>query len=92
MLLTLIGKNTMDKLMLPKIAIGNYWLSDREKKLINIEGRDGNWRLIINNSIDVIDLKTVQIENNILKAGSKITSQDVILLEDEMYGIYFKET
>ena len=92
MLLTLIGKGTMNKLLLPKIAIGNYWLSDKEKKLINIEGRDGNWRLIINSFIDVIDLKTVQIENNILKTGSKITSKEVILKEDEMYGIYFKET
>ena len=42
LIVTLIGKRYMQKINLPKVQVGNYWLSDksREKeiRLINIRG------------------------------------------------------
>mgnify|MGYP003378794569 FL=1 len=52
MRITLIGKNTLYELSLPKTVEGNYWLTDQkginEKKLINVEGREGKWKLVPN--------------------------------------------
>ena len=49
LLATLVGKNSIYKINLPQTTIGNYWISDKsgeiEKKLINIEGKDGNWQI-----------------------------------------------
>ena len=59
MQIALIGKDTLYKLSLPKTVIGNYWLTDQnkknEKKLINVEGKNGKWQLIINERTNVID-------------------------------------
>ena len=47
MLVRLIGKNFMCKLVLPRTPEGNYWISDKsgktERKLVNIEGKEGKW-------------------------------------------------
>ncbi len=32
MLLTLIGKNSLNKLILPKEIMGNYWLCDKDSE------------------------------------------------------------
>ena len=57
---TLIGKNSMHKIVLPAVASGNYWLSDKngnkEKKLINVDGSDGVWQISTNNFSKIIDL------------------------------------
>ena len=39
MLLTLIGKETINKLILPKEIMGNYWLCDKDTgaKLVNVQ-------------------------------------------------------
>lgn len=100
MQLALIGKNTLYRLSLPKIVQGNYWLTDHkekgEKKLINVEGIDGYWHLILSEHINIIDLKYVDIEeksggikvyqNNIIK------DQRILLEENQMYGITFKDS
>jgi len=43
MQVTLIGKNTMHKLILPQAVNGSYWITDKsgeeERKLVSIEGR-----------------------------------------------------
>ena len=40
MIVTLIGKNVLYKTKLPKVTIGNYWITgENDKKLINIEGK-----------------------------------------------------
>ena len=33
MQIALIGKNTLYKLSLPKTVVGNYWLTDQNKKM-----------------------------------------------------------
>lgn len=50
MIVTLIGKNTIYKTRLPKAAIGNYWITgENGKKLVNIEGKLGKWKITSNN-------------------------------------------
>ena len=66
MQLTLIGKNTLYKLSLPRVVEGNYWLTDHkkknERKLINVEGKNGKWQLVNNPQTKIIDLKFIEID------------------------------
>ena len=92
MIVTLIGKNSMNKITLPQNAVGNYWLSDRtedkEKKLINIEGRAGNWMVTSNNYAKIIDLRQLKITSNGIKINKtpKLVNE-IILKEYTLYGI-----
>ena len=67
MQIVLIGKNTLYKLSLPKNVEGNYWLTNEkeknEKKLINVEGKEGKWQLVPNDQTNVIDLRFISIED-----------------------------
>ena len=93
MLVTLIGKNSVYKIKLPQTPIGNYWISDKdskiEKKLINIEGRDGNWQILTNNKVKAINPKALNIENDTIKISPEtdITAQKIVLKENNMYGV-----
>lgn len=60
MIVTLIGKNVLYKLKLPSVAIGNYWLTDEnQEKLINIEGKDGEWEITGGNKLKIIKPKAL---------------------------------
>lgn len=94
MLVTLIGKSAIHKIILPQTTIGNYWISDKtgkqDKKLVNIEGKDGNWIITSNSNVKIIDLKSVNIVNGEIKAVSeneKVESK-VVLKENNMFGVY----
>jgi len=89
LLVTLVGNGKMYKLILPENPIGNYWLSDKstelEKKLINVEGKEGNWQITSNNYATIVDLKTVKSIKK--QAEDEKVIERVILKEHEMYGI-----
>ena len=95
-LVTLIGKNKINKLVLPETPIGNYWVvdknEDKAKKLVNIEGIDGNWQVIGNNYVDVIDINSIEIKKNQIKVDrSKIIMNNRITLKEyAMCGIILK--
>ena len=94
MIVTLIGKNRLYKLVLPKNIVGSYWLTDGEgekgRKLINIEGIDGKWQITNNNSIEILDFKIINREKNNMKRNDKNQGDKTILEEDQMYGVKFK--
>ena len=96
MVVTLIGKNLMYKLLLPQNAVGNYWLSDREgekgRKLINIQGIDGEWQIVNSNILEVMDFKIIDREKNNMRKNEKQIGESVVLEEYEMYGIRFRGT
>ena len=96
MVVTLLGKNLMYKLSLPQVAVGNYWLSDREgekgRKLINIQGIDGEWQIINSNVVEVMDFKIIDREKNNMRKNEKQIGESVVLEEYEMYGIRFRGT
>ena len=83
MIVTLIGKDTIYKTALPKIAVGNYWLTgEKGKKLINIEAKNGEW--IINSSSHIKVLKPEAIKTlNVAKvAKSEINILNTVTLEE----------
>lgn len=92
MLVTLIGKNRMYKKVLPQIPIGNYWLTDgseKERKLINIEGKNGKWYVTSNSSVQIIDGKTVQIIGDDVRVNYKQKLEKVTLNEYDKYVVQF---
>ena len=93
MLVTLIGKKNIYKLVLPSNPVGNYWICDKEqgseKKLVNIEGKDGNWQIVTNKNVKAINPEVLKFENDEIKIVSKdeMITDRVILKENYMYGI-----
>ena len=99
MRVTLIGKKFLYKVDLPRIPIGNYWLTDKttekERKLINIEGKDGNWKIITNGIVNVINPKALDITGDKIRLRQDINivySESLILKEHCMYAIKFGKT
>ena len=87
MLVTLIGKKTIYKIKLPQFAIGNYWITDqnedKEKKLVNIEGKDGQWQIVSNNHAKIVNPKSVMISNERIMLSRETESIiDVAVLKE----------
>ena len=93
MIVTLIGKDVLYKTKLPKVAIGNYWITDEnDKKIINIEGNGVEWIINNSNCAQIINPKKLTSLN-----ATKIAQQDsnlldkIILKEYSMNYIYLKD-
>ena len=93
MIVTLIGKDTIYKTRLPKIAMGNYWLTgDNDKKLINIEARDGKW--MVNSTSHAKILKPQSIKTfNVAKIAKKETNiiKTIALSEYSINYVYLSD-
>ena len=92
MLVTLIGKNSINKLVLPREVTGNYWLYDKNynepKRLINIESVGDNWQIKSTNRCKIINSKNIVINEssiNVIKNRKEIL--DKIILKD--YSFYY---
>ena len=99
MQIVLIGKNVLYKLSLPKNVEGNYWLTDNkeknEKKLINVEGKDGKWQLVPNDQTKVIDSRFINIEDKShdMRVYVNNEREKAMILENYMMcGISFKDS
>ena len=95
MQVTLIGKKSLYKVVLPKIPIGNYWITDnskeKEKKLVNIEGINGNWRINTDGNVNVINPRALNIDGDKISVNNNTIfySDSLILKENSMYAISF---
>lgn len=92
MVVTLIGKNSLNKIILPNEPTGNYWLCDKdteiEKKLINIQSINGKWQMVSTNYSSIISKKSIEIVNNEIKITGKEKIMDTVILKnDETYYI-----
>ena len=68
MLVTLIGNNQVNKIILPKEIIGNYWITDnKDNKLVNIEAKDGKWQVKSTLVTRILEPHSVQISDNSVK-------------------------
>ncbi len=90
MLVTLIGKNSIYKIVLPQIVDGNYWITDKntekEKKILNIESIDGKWQIRSNSNVKIINPQCVKIHDNNIEISNlreTILSQ-INLIENAM--------
>ena len=92
MLVALIGRNRIYKIVLPQIAIGNYWLTDgseKERKLINIEGIDGRWYITSNSNIQIISRAAIQVIGNNIKVDYNKKLYRIALNEYDRYIVKF---
>lgn len=93
LLVSLIGNKSINKIILPKVVIGNYWITDiednEEKKLVNIESQDNKWQIKSSSYARIIDPKSLRISENGLSIQSSnfIVKEKVILKPDSMYAI-----
>lgn len=84
MLVTLVGKNSIYKIVLPQLTVGNYWITnDKGKKLVNIEGKDGNWQITSNNNFQILNPVCLNINDKIIRyKDNNKTVINRITLED----------
>lgn len=91
MIAFLIGKNKINKLVLPKSAVGSYWITekinDKEVKLINIEGNGKGWQITSNLFAKIISPESIIFEDNriSIKEYNKKIIEKVILEDYKMY-------
>lgn len=92
MIVTLIGKKSLNKIILPTKPNGNYWLYDKntevEKKLINIQSINDKWHIVSTNYSSIINKKNIEVVNNEIKIiGEEKIVDTAILEENETYYI-----
>ena len=92
MLVTLIGKNSINKLVLPREVAGNYWLYDKNyeqgKRLINIESVNNTWQIKSTRRCRIINSKNIIMNDNSIRFsrnGHEILEK--IILKD--YSFYY---
>ena len=89
----LIGKNEVHKIVLPQIAIGNYWITDDKgengKKLINIIGDGENWQINSDNSTEIINPENIEFVDNRIRLvqNKKTILEQIVLKEYCIYGV-----
>lgn len=91
MQIVLVGRNYINKMVLPQNVVGNYWLcekvEDREQKLINIEAREGIWFV---NSKQYA--KIFEMQENGEKLQWVKVEDSIALKEYEFYGVQLGES
>ena len=99
MIVSLIGKNIIYNLNLPKQITGNYWINEQKeekgRKLVNIEGNNNEWQVTNSNCVKVINMKYIEANiNNLNITSIEKTKFDerTALKENEMYYVYMKNT
>ena len=89
MIVTLIGKDAINKLNLPKEIRGNYWLCDKDTgaKLINVQNVNNKWQIKSTYKYKIINSKNVIIKDDkieIYENGREILEN----IELEEYNFY----
>ena len=91
MQVTLIGKDYINRLVLPQNVAGNYWISDtvenKEIKLVSIEAQDGMWFVGTKNYARIYELKEVAKQLQWVKIEDSIA-----LKEHEVLGVQLGES
>ena len=91
MLVALVGKNKIYKITLPKVAVGNYWLSnkqgEKEIKLVNIKGELGKWQISSDNFVKIINAKWIEDKKRNIKSQYEQVINKITLKEYTMYYV-----
>lgn len=95
MLVTLFGKKSINKTILPMTPQGSYWITDaNNKKMINIEENCGNWQITSNSLFQIINPQNVKLKNDEIAVISDefAVIKRVLLKKDGMYFITLANT
>jgi len=92
MQIILIGKNYINKIVLPQNITGTYWITDkvegREQKMISIEAKEETWCLNNNSRyFKVFESHQIGINNQWIKK-----EDEIILKEYDIYGIKIEDS
>lgn len=93
MLVALIGKNTIYKINLPNIIAGTYYLlNEANKKIINIDGIDGKWKINSNNNVKIIAPNVIDIYGkNVSKSQLRDNVVSTVNLREYMMQYVYVE-
>ena len=86
MIAYLIGKNKINKLVLPKFAGRSYWITEKQKKLLKIEGNGKDWQISSNQFVRIINSGSVNFGEN--KISIKNVNNVVSKTKLEEYKLY----
>lgn len=95
MLVTLIGRNSMNRIILPRNVEGSYWITDKNgQKLVNIEGKMGYWQIVSNDSAKVISSQYINLDSDNVQVPEieKSVIKKIILKEYNMHCICLKNS
>ena len=93
MIVYLLGKNKINKLILPKYPVGNYWVSDKENNLVNIEGNGVEWQVVSNKHLRIVNSENVTYDENKILISNMYNIVDKIeLKENQMYTVLIGNT
>lgn len=92
MQVTLIGKNTINKLNLPKDIVGSYWLKDKNnyQNILGIQAYNEKWVLYSNQNYKIVNAENVIINQNSISVqkNENYILEKVTLQEYNFYYIY----
>lgn len=97
MLVVLIGEGKIHKVMLPQVPSGNYMINDRyeddNKRLLEIEAKDGKWQIISDNHAKILNPQYVDITEEQIKVinSMKRFMSGIILKEYKMCQVVIGE-
>lgn len=94
MIISLVGKNEMHKVHLPKNIEGSFWITNENKnyKMINIIEENGDWCIKSDENIKIIDKKYLKVTTDEIKVdSSKKELKKIKLKEYDSYAVYVKE-
>ena len=86
MIAYLIGKNRINKLVLPRHSVGSYWIKEKDNNLINIEGNGIEWQISSNNYARIINPDCVDYQENRIYIKNINNIIDKVSLKE--YSIY----
>ena len=97
MLAVLIGEGKMHKVILPQVPSGNFMINDKyedtNKRLLEIESKDGKWQITSDTNAKILNPKCVNIINdkiNIINSRETFLN-GVILKEYALYELIIGE-
>ena len=101
MLITLIGKNSLNKLTLPDDKVGNFILYDKDtgNRLINVESYNNNWEIRTNYHCKMLNNKNVTIHEDAItinRNGKEVLEKIALhnnnfyfaIIDEELYVLY----
>lgn len=90
MLVVLIGEGKMHKIILPQVPSGNYIMYDKDesidRRLIEIEGRDGIWQITSDNNVRILNPKCLNITDDKINITSSTPFVSRMILKK--YNVY----
>ncbi len=98
MLVVLIGEGKMHKIILPQVSSGSYIINDQyentNKRMLEIESKDGKWQITSDSNAKIVNPKCIQITDEQIKIvnTTNLFVSRIVLKEYNIYELMIGET